>query len=155
FFVDGDTRINAQHVSGAINALVSGCAAGSARVLVGGTIPVWARIFIKTFCIFYFGLKLGAGAFLFTTRKNFDAAGGFDETLFVGEEVYFSLAVRRLGRFQILREPVVTSGRKLRMYSAREVLGNSLGVILRWPRALRSRDRLHIWYDGRREISPA
>ncbi|HME88475.1 MAG TPA: glycosyltransferase [Chthoniobacterales bacterium] len=154
FFVDGDTRINAQHVSGAINALASGCAAGSARVLVGGAIPVWARIFIKTFCAFYFSLKLGAGAFLFTTRKNFDAVGGFDEKLFVGEEVYFSLAVRRLGRFRILLEPVVTSGRKLRMYSARDILGNSLGVILRWPRALRSRDRLRIWYDGRREVTP-
>jgi hypothetical protein len=37
------------------------------------------------------------------------------------------------------------------MYSAREILGNSLNVILRGPRAARSREGLHIWYDGKRE----
>src|SRR2546421_474146 len=111
----------------------------------------WSRVFTKAFCAFYFALNLGAGAFLFTTRKNFDAAGGLDEKLFIAEEIYFSIALRRLGRFRILREPVVTSGRKLRMYSAREILGNSLSVILRGPRAARSREGLHIWYDGKRE----
>jgi hypothetical protein len=40
------------------------------------------------------------------------------------------------------------------MYSAREILGNSLSVILRGPRAARSRNGLHIWYDGKRETSP-
>ncbi|HAF03370.1 MAG TPA: glycosyl transferase family 2, partial [Spartobacteria bacterium] len=52
--------------------------------------------------------------FLFTTRKNFDAIGGFDEQLFIGEEIFFSLALRKLGCFKILREAIVTSGRKLR-----------------------------------------
>jgi len=151
FFVDADTRINPKHVSGAIAKLAEGCSGGGARIVVGGDIPSWARVFTKAFCVLYFALNLGAGAFLFTTRKNFDAVGGFDEKLFIGEEVYFSMALRKLGRFQILREPVVTSGRKLRMYSAREILGNSLSVILRGPRAARSRTGLHIWYDGKRE----
>ena len=151
FFVDADTRITSRHVNGAIAALGEECAGGSARVVVGGTIPLWARIFIRVFCALYCGLKFGVGAFLFTTRKNFDAVGGFDEKLFIGEEVYFSLALRKLGRFCILREPIVTSGRKLRMYSAREILGNSLNVILHGPRAARSREGLHIWYDGKRE----
>ena len=154
FFVDADTHINETHVSGAIAALQHGCAGGGARVSIGGTIPLWARISVKTFCAIYFGLNFAAGAFVFTTHKNFDAVGGFDETLFIGEEVYFSLALRRLGRFRILREPIVTSGRKLRMYSASEVLGNSLSVLLRGPRAARTRDGLHIWYDGKRETSP-
>jgi len=150
-FVDADTHISQKHVAGAIAALEQGCAGGSARIVIGGTIPLWSRIFIKAFSVLYFGLNFGAGAFLFTTRKNFDAVGGFDETLFVGEEIYFSLALRKLGRFTILPEPIVTSGRKLRMYSAREILGNSFRVILCGPRAARSRDGLHIWYDGKRE----
>jgi glycosyltransferase involved in cell wall biosynthesis len=151
FFVDADTRINVKHVSGAIAALEKGSSGGSARVAVGGTIPLWARICLKVFCAIYFTLHLGAGAFLFATRRNFEAVGGFDESLFIGEEVYFSMALRKLGRFQILREPIVTSGRKLRIYSAREVLGNSLRVLLCGPRAARSRDGLYIWYDGKRE----
>jgi len=117
-------------------------------VIIGGTIPLWAKIFLKVFCAIYFALNLGAGAFLFTTRKNFHAIGGFDESLFIGEEIYFSLALRKLGRFRILPEPIVTSGRKLRMYSAGEILGNSLRVILGGPRAARSRDGLFLWYDG-------
>jgi len=151
FFVDADTRINSEHVSGAIDALANGCAAGSAQVNIGGAIPTWSRISLRIFCAIYFALNLGAGAFLFTTRKNFASAGGFDETLFIGEEVYFSLAIRKLGRFKILSEPVLTSGRKLRMYSAREILGNTLRVLVRGPRAARSREGLHIWYEGRRE----
>ena len=153
FFVDADTRINERHVAGAIAALQGGCVGGGARIAIGGAVPLWASIFTKAFCVLYFGLNFAAGAFLFTTRENFDAVGGFDESLFIGEEVYFSLALRKLGRFKILREPIVTSGRKLRMYSAREILGNSLSVILRGPRAARSRDGLHIWYDGKRETN--
>ena len=151
FFVDGDTRINEKHVNGAIAALDEVCSGGGARIIVDGATPLWALVFTKAFCALYFALNLGAGAFLFTTRKNFDAVGGFDEKFFIGEEVYFSIAIRKLGRFRILREPVVTSGRKLRMYSAGEILGNSLSVILRGPRAARSREGLHIWYDGKRE----
>lgn len=151
FFVDADTRINQKHVASAITALEECCSGGGARIVVEGFIPLWSRVFTKAFCAFYFALNLGAGAFLFTTRKNFDAVGGFDEKLFIGEEIYFSIALRRLGRFRILGEPVITSGRKLRIYSAREILGNSLSIILRGPRAARSREGLHIWYEGKRE----
>jgi glycosyltransferase involved in cell wall biosynthesis len=151
FFVDADTRINEKHVAGAVDAIEAGRPGGSARIAIGGVVPTWARISLKVFCVVYFALGLGAGAFLFTTRRDFDAVGGFDETLFIGEEVYFSLALRKLGRLKILREPVLTSGRKLRMYSAREVLGNTVRVLFRGPRAARSREGLHLWYDGKRE----
>ena len=151
FFIDADTHINDKHVAGAIGAIEGGRPGGGARITIGGVVPLWARLSLKLFCTIYFALGFCAGAFLFTTRGNFDAVGGFDETLFIGEEVYFSVALRKLGRIKILREPVLTSGRKLRMYSAREVLGNSLRILLCGPRAARSREGLHIWYDGKRE----
>src|SRR6266702_386086 len=135
FFVDADTRINARHVVDAMAALNAGCSGGSARIFADGVIPLWGRVFIKAFCGIYFALNLGAGAFLFSTRKNFDAIGGFDEQLFIGEEVFFSLALRRLGRFKVLRGPIITSGRKLRMYSAREIFANSFAVIIGGMRA--------------------
>ena len=153
FFVDADTRINGEHVAGALASLNAGYAGGSARVLVDGAVPLWGRVFVKTFCTLYFAARLGAGAFLFTTRQNFEKIGGFNEELFVGEEVYFSLAVRKLGRFRILREPIVTSGRKLRMYSAGKILGNMLSVICGGMRVVQCRDKLDIWYDGKRESS--
>src|SRR5207237_10856584 len=76
-FVDADTWINEKHLIGVVAALDAGCAGGGERVVVAGTIPLWAQIVVKAFSVVYFGLRFGAGAFLFTTRKNFDAIGGF------------------------------------------------------------------------------
>ena len=144
FFVDADTRIKRTHIIEAIIALEAGYSGGSARVVTDGFIPLWGRILLRAFCALYFGLNLGAGAFLFTTRRNFETIGGFDEQYFVGEEVYFSLGLRKLGRFKVLREPIVTSGRKLRMYSAKQILGDFFAVILGGRRVaadLRGRER--------------
>src|SRR5213083_2033722 len=68
FFVDADTRINGTHITEAVAALDAGCTGGSARVTIDGCIPLWGRVLIRTFCTLYFGLNLGAGAFLFTSR---------------------------------------------------------------------------------------
>jgi glycosyltransferase involved in cell wall biosynthesis len=155
FFIDADTRINDAHVTGAIAAMEAGYAGGSARVNMDGLIPIWGRMLLLGFSSVYFGLNLGAGAFLFTTRRNFDAIGGFDEQYFAGEEVFFSLALKRLGRFKVLREPIVTSGRKLRMYPAGQFLRNFFGVVVAGPRGARSRAKLRLWYDGKREKHPA
>jgi glycosyltransferase involved in cell wall biosynthesis len=155
FFVDADTRINRAHVIDAIAAMEAGYAGGSARVNMDGLIPIWGRMLLLGFSSVYFGLNLGAGAFLFTTRHNFDIVGGFDEQYFAGEEVYFSLGLRKLGRFRVLREPVVTSGRKLRMYPAKHFLRKFFGVIVRGPSGVRSRAKLSLWYDGKRERHPA
>ena len=151
FFVDADTCIRPAHVTGALAALKDGCAGGGARVELHGPIPLWGRIFLRVFGVVYFALNFGAGAFLFTTRQNFLASGGFDEQYFAGEEVYFTMALKKLGRFKLLREPIVTSGRKLRLYSGRAVVGRLFSLMLRGPQAVRSRERLGIWYDGKRE----
>jgi glycosyltransferase involved in cell wall biosynthesis len=151
FFVDADTRINRVQVIAAIAALDAGYAGGSARVAMDGVVPLWGRILLRGFSVLYFGLNLGAGAFLFTTRRNFEAIGGFDEQYFVGEEVYFSLALKNLGRFKVLREPIVTSGRKLRMYPAGQFLRDFFRVVVAGPRGARSRAKLRLWYDGKRE----
>jgi glycosyltransferase involved in cell wall biosynthesis len=152
FFVDADTRISPAHVTGALAALGADCAGGGAPVITEGSIPWWGPTFLRIFMTLYFTVcNLGAGAFLFTTRKNFQAVGGFDEQFFAGEEVYFTLALKKLGRFKLLREPIVTSGRKLRMHSARHILARSFMIILGGKRVVRSRDKLDIWYDGKRE----
>jgi GT2 family glycosyltransferase len=155
FFVDADTSIAPSHVTGALAALAAGCAGGGAPVATEGLIPWWGHVFIGIFSALYFKIaNLGAGAFLFTTRQNFDAVGGFDEQFFAGEEVYFTLALKKLGRFRLLREPIVTSGRKLRMHSARHILARSFAIVIGGKRVVRSRDKLDIWYDGQRETKP-
>jgi glycosyltransferase involved in cell wall biosynthesis len=152
FFVDADTLISPEHVTAALEALAAGCVGGGARVIPEGYVPRWGRLFVQVFSFFYFTTaKLGAGAFLFTTRGNFEAIGGFDEQFFAGEEVFFSLALKKRGPFKLLRRPIVTSGRKLRMYSARHILRLSFVLIAGGKRMAQSRDKLDIWYDAKRE----
>ena len=91
------------------------------------------------------------GAFLFMRRETFFAAGEFDEQYFAGEEVYLSLALNKLGRFRILDEPIVTSARKMRMHSSGLLLKQFLWVTFGGKRALRKREKLQLWYDGKRE----
>ena len=150
-FVDADTRIGPEHVRGAVEALKSGCTGGGARLATDREIPLWGRIFFRVFTTLYFGLNLGAGAFLFTTRENFSAIGGFDEIYFASEEIFFTIALKRLGRFRLLREPAMTSGRKLRMYSGWKIFTRSLSLIFGGPRGVMSRKKLDMWYGGDRE----
>jgi glycosyltransferase involved in cell wall biosynthesis len=151
FFIDADTRISFQLLGDALRALEDGCAGGSARVVADRKLPFWGTVFLRVFSALYFSTGLGAGAFLFTRRELFEAVGGFDEQYFAGEEVFFSLALKKRGPFVILREPFVTSARKLRMHSPGHVARQLLGLCLSGRNALRTRDRLALWYDGKRE----
>ena len=151
FFVDADTRIAPGHVRGAILALEKGYAGGSARLRFDCAVPLWAQLFFQVFSTLYFAANLGAGAFFFTTRQNFFAAGGFDEQFFAGEETFLSMALKKFGRFQILKQPVITSGRKVRTHSPESVLKTWLAIFFAGRRALRSRAKLDLWYDGKRE----
>jgi glycosyltransferase involved in cell wall biosynthesis len=151
FFVDADTRITSEVVSAALRALGDGCVGGGARIDIDEEIPSWGRIFLYVFGKLYFAGNHGAGAFLFTSRSVFDRVGGFDERCFAAEEYYFTRALKKLGRFRLLTEQVTTSGRKLRMHSAREVLGTLAAIMIRGKRAIQSRDKLELWYSGLRE----
>lgn len=155
FFVDADTHIYPPHVTGALAALGRGCVGGGAIVAVRDAVPFWARLFTNVFAWLYFRANLGAGAFLFTTRATFERVGGFDERYFAGEEVFFTRALKQLGRFELLRERVLTSGRKLRMHSAGTVLIGTFLLIVGGPGALVTRAKLNFWYDGKREETAA
>ena len=89
--------------------------------------------------------------FMLFDSESYRRVGGFDEELFIGEEVFLSMALKKLGRFKLLGVPIQTSGRKLRMYSGRQILSRSIGIILRGKRGARSRENCEFWYDGRRE----
>jgi hypothetical protein len=77
--------------------------------------------------------------------------GGFDETLYAAEELALCRALGRRGRFAILRETVLTSGRKLRTHSAREIVWAALRVAFAGRAGVRDRSRLDLWYAPRRE----
>jgi glycosyltransferase involved in cell wall biosynthesis len=150
-FVDADTLVNQQVVQAALAAMGAGAAGGGCNVRFDGRLPFYARILIALFVPIYRGLGLAAGCFIFCTREAFEAAGGFDETLFAGEEAFLSRRLRRVGRFVLLRQQVLTSGRKLRAHSGREVVGGLFRLAVGGRAALRQRSGLEIWYGERRK----
>jgi GT2 family glycosyltransferase len=97
-----------------------------------------------------FWLNLAAGCFVYCRRDAFEAAGGWDERHFAGEEIMLSLALRRQGRFVMLREAVVTSPRKFTSRSFGETMWITLKLLLRGMGGVRSRESTQFWYDGRR-----
>jgi len=149
-FVDADTEVTAAVVRGAVEALDGGAAGGGCCVRFDGRVPWHARAFLRVLMRLYRLVGLASGSFLFCTRGAFEAVGGFDESLYASEELWLSLALRRRGRFVVLREPVVTSGRKLRAYSGREVYGLLLRLTVSGMRGVRKREGLDFWYGERR-----
>ncbi|MDQ3187657.1 MAG: glycosyltransferase [Pseudomonadota bacterium] len=150
-FVDADTLINAGVLGRAIEAITDGAVGGGAMVRFDGRIPLYARASIPVLTGLMRVLRLAAGCFVFCTRAAFDAAGGFDERLFGAEEIAFSAALKKVGRFVILRETVMSSGRKLRTYSGFEVLAIMGRFAMGGRRMIECRDQMGLWYDPRRE----
>jgi GT2 family glycosyltransferase len=116
-----------------------------------GRVPRWATLLLPPVVWAFRVIGIAAGCFLFCRRSAFEAAGGFDEALYGAEEIAMSRALKRCGRFVVLRQSVATSGRKLRTYSALEILRMAARLALRGPSALRSREGLELWYEERRE----
>jgi len=149
-FVDADTQLNELVLRGALAALDAGAAAGGAGVRLPPGSPWWARFFAGLVVRFMQVARLAAGCFLFCTREAFEAAGGFDERYFASEEWVLSQALKRHGRFVVLREAVLTSDRKVHGRSGAEVFRITLLLALRGPRGLRDRRNCAFWYDDRR-----
>jgi glycosyltransferase involved in cell wall biosynthesis len=149
-FVDADTIVTEAAVRAAIATMRGGAVGGGCAFRFDGRLPRYGRVLAAVAVPLYRAFGLASGCFLFCTGEAFRAAGGFDETLFGAEEAAMSRALRRQGRFVILRESVTTSGRKLRAHSGREVLGILLRLALAGRKAVRRRDSLDIWYGERR-----
>jgi glycosyltransferase involved in cell wall biosynthesis len=150
-FVDADTVVNEAVVRAAVEAMNRGAAGGGSAVRFDGQVPRYAEFMQPALVRLFRAAGLACGCFLYCTREAFDAAGGFDEALFASEEIGMSQALKRQGRFVVLREAVTTSGRKLRMYSGKQVLLIMSRILLAGPKGLKNRERLELWYSGRRE----
>lgn len=149
-FVDADTAINERVLRAALAALEAGAVGGGAGVVFDGPVPLYARVVLWATVRAFRLTRLAAGCFVFCRRRAFEAVGGFDERYFASEEVFLSQALKRQGRFVILHEAVITSGRKVRLYSGWEILKNLAGLTLGGLAALRSRQGLEFWYGERR-----
>jgi glycosyltransferase involved in cell wall biosynthesis len=155
-FVDADSHPSAELFADVAEAIQSGkCLAGGSTVRMDewhfvayGVTRLW-NCASRSF-------KLLAGAFIFVETAAFRRVGGFSNELFVAEELELSKRLKRFAHGQgrgiliLHRHPLVTSARKMRLYTMREHLCFLAKVIFSNGRALGSREKAHLWYDGRR-----
>ena len=155
-FIDADSHPSVELLAEVAEQIESGwCLAGGCTVRVEGV--NWAGILITRL---WNGIsragRLMAGSFIFCEANAFREVGGFSNELFAGEEIELSRRLKRLARarkkrFLILhRHPLLTSARKMHLYTPREHLRFILKTVFSYKRVLTSRDECPTWYDGRR-----
>ena len=101
-------------------------------------------------------LRWAAGSFLFCDARLFQSIGGFSTELFASEELDLCRRLKRAARFEnrhlfiISDERLLTSARKMHLYSKAEHLRFLLKAALFPRRVLGSREQCTLWYNGRR-----
>jgi len=100
--------------------------------------------------------RLLAGSFIFVEAAAFREIGGFSAEFFTGEELDLSQRLKRLarktGRDMVIlhQHPLLTSDRKVRLYSTMELMGFMVRALLRPKRVMKDKAACYAWYDGRR-----
>ena len=150
-FLDADTLVAPGVLQAAMRALDAGAVGGGATVRLIGPQRWHERIAIALSIVVFRATRIAPGCFVFCTRAAFDAVGGFDESWYAAEDIAISRALRRIGRFVILRESVHTSARKVRTFGLLDHVRFLLLFSLQGRRALRSRRALGLWYGPRRD----
>lgn len=155
-FVDADSRPTPELFAEVANEIRNGtCLAGGCTVLMDerrliavGATALWNSISRLT--------KWAAGSFIFCEAAAFRALRGFSLELFASEEIDLSKRLKKLARetgkrIVILhRHPLLTSARKVRLYSRGELLRFCASAIFRPRATITNRQACSPWYDGRR-----
>ena len=155
-FVDADSHPTAALFAEVADVVAAGrCLAGGSivtvddpRVMVRGMVAVWNGTSRLT--------RWAAGAFMFVEAAAFRAVGGFSQALYAAEEIDLFRRLKRRARLTgrrviiLRRHPLRTSGRKLALYSPREIAAFILRTAVSGGRTLRRAEACHVWYDGRR-----
>jgi glycosyltransferase involved in cell wall biosynthesis len=148
-FVDADTVINPRVLRAALRALRRGAAGGGCTIRTDGRLPLYGAALVCAVRVMQPIIGMAGGCFLFCTRRSYHASGGFDASMYAAEEVDFGARLKRHGRFVILRNCVITSGRKLRAHSALDLLRIGIRFAREGQQALRRREGLEFWYGPR------
>lgn len=154
-FVDADSHPSAELFADVAEQIVSGkCVGGGSTVKLDGNHPL-ANSMSKLWNSISRIMKLPAGSFIFCNTEAFRKIDGFSQELFAAEELDLGKRLKKLARETgkrvviLSKHPLITSARKLRLYS----LGEHLRLLFRVSRnrrTLTSREACHLWYDGRR-----
>jgi glycosyltransferase involved in cell wall biosynthesis len=155
--VDADMRIHPRTFDAVERALASNRVVGGAT---GCTLDRWSVGLAVTYAMFvpFVWLTRFDTGVVFFRRRDFEATGGYDESLRVAEDVRFLLALYQLGRKRkqrLKRLPSVKAVASTRKFDEHgdwhyvtKMPGIALGLLLRRPSTLADVERY--WYEPRR-----
>jgi len=155
-FVDADSLPSAELFADVAGQIESGrCLAGGATVKLNGHYPK-ASLVTAMWNATSRTMRWVAGSFIFCETRAFRQIGGFNNELFASEELDLSKRLKVLARAErkqvviLHRYPLLTSARKIHLYSAREHLWFLTKMIFSGGKVLSNREACQTWYDGRR-----
>lgn len=151
-FIDADTCVPADTLRAALTALSGGTvAAGGAPVAMDQEVSPTVASITRTWNRLSKFWSYAAGSFFFTRRDAFEAAGGFEEKVYAGEEIHLARRIKtwakkRKMKFVVLdAPPVITSGRKSDWFSAAD-FHKQIAILFLVPWAARSKRLCAMWY---------
>jgi len=155
-FVDADSEPSAALFAEVIEQIQAGrCLAGGCTVKLEADHPVGTRT-IALWNWLSLRFRLLAGSFIFCEASAFREIGGFNQELFATEELDLTKRLKSMARNRgkqivvLNQNPLVTSARKLHLYTVREYLWFMLRTLVTFGGTLRRRESCDPWYDGRR-----
>lgn len=155
-FVDADSLVSPGLVADILAVIDDGNAAGCGSTMKMDDLPAWARFSLWLWTRVSIVFRWAAGALFVCRADAFRDIGGFNEAFYVAEEIDLSRRIKKWARerdleFVILTaHPMVTSSRKMQLYTSREIARQFLRLALRPLRAPQDKKQLGFWYDGRR-----
>ncbi|MFO1514808.1 MAG: glycosyltransferase [Verrucomicrobiota bacterium] len=155
-FIDADSQPSVELIADVAGQIDSGkCLAGGCTLRMAGSHRM-ANIVTGLWNWASRWRGLLAGSFIFCETAAFRKVGGFNHEYFAGEELdlrrRLTALAQETGRKIVIlhKHPLLTSDRKVRLYSTWENLSLILKAALRPSRLLRDKAACYAWYDGRR-----
>jgi glycosyltransferase involved in cell wall biosynthesis len=140
-FLDADTDLRPGCVERISVAMADPrCMGGSVRVEYARSSRWWVRPYLMGWEFWGRVLRILQGAAQFVRRKAFEELGGYDATIYVGEDIEFlerlkKLSAQRGGYTIFIERPrVVTSSRRFTLMSIPRIIAftNPLVILLFW-----------------------
>lgn len=155
-FVDADSLLNSGMVGDILQMIESKKYVGCGSIMHMPNLPWWGNAVMQLWAALSITFRWASGALVVCRADAFRDVGGFNQELFAADEIDLSQLLKKWGRqnglkFTILtRHPLLTSPRKVQLYTGREIAMQFFSVLFSPRKALQNKKKLPIWYDGRR-----
>jgi glycosyltransferase involved in cell wall biosynthesis len=155
-FVDADSHPSPALCADMVSTIQAGrCVAGGSTVASDSTHRS-VRYVLRFWNTLSRVSRWAAGSFIFCEAAAFRELGGFSQELYAGEEIELFRRLKRYARQRhrtiviLHRHPLLTSARKMHLYSRSEMTWFLIRTVTGRGRTLRRAEDCFSWYDGRR-----